>query len=205
MDAGQYLLKVTTIPEANYNAASKVVNITVNKLSTAVKSAKVSVTYGSSKNLIVTLKDSNGNVLANRAVTVKLNNVLYTKNTNSKGQISVALPKTLAVKTYTASITFAGDSNHAKATGSQKVAVSKATPKIAASAKSFKVKTKTKKYTITLKTNLNKVMKSTKVTLKVKGKTYSAKTNSKGKATFKITKLTKKGKYAAVVNYKGSS
>ena len=48
-------------------------------------------------------------------------------------------------------------------------------------------------------------MKKTKVTLNVKGKTYTAKTNSKGKATFKITKLTKKGTYKAVIKYKGSN
>ena len=36
-------------------------------------------------------------------------------------------------------------------------------------------------------------------------KTYTAKTNSKGVATFKITKLTKKGKYTATIKYAGSS
>lgn len=44
-----------------------------------------------------------------------------------------------------------------------------------------------------------------KVTLKVKGKTYKATTNSKGKATFKITKLTKKGTYNAKVKYAGNA
>ena len=48
-------------------------------------------------------------------------------------------------------------------------------------------------------------MKKAKVTLKVKGKKYSAKTNNKGKATFKITKLTKKGTYQAVIKYNGNS
>ena len=47
-------------------------------------------------------------------------------------------------------------------------------------------------------------MKSVKVTLNVKGKTYSAKTNAKGQATFKITKLTKKGKFTATVKFAGS-
>ena len=47
-------------------------------------------------------------------------------------------------------------------------------------------------------------MKNTKVYLKVYGKTYAAKTNSKGQATFKITKLTKKGKFTAAITYIGN-
>ena len=73
-----------------------------------------------------------------------------------------------------------------------------------AKAKTFKKSAKTKKYTVTLKDNQNKVMKNTKVSIKVNKKVYTAKTNAKGKATFKITKLTKKGKYGAVVTYKGN-
>ena len=80
-----------------------------------------------------------------------------------------------------------------------KITVAKATPKLTAKNKAFKVKTKTKKYTVTLKTNENKVLKNTKVAIKVNGKTYSAKTNSKGQATIKITKLTKVGKFKATV------
>lgn len=82
--------------------------------------------------------------------------------------------------------------------------VKKATPKLTAKAKTLKRNDKTKKYTATLKTNKNKVMKNTKVTIKVNKKTYTAKTNSKGVATFKLTKLTKKGKYSATVKYAGS-
>ena len=41
-----------------------------------------------------------------------------------------------------------------------------------------------------------------KITLNVNGKTYTAKTNSKGIATFKL-KLTKKGKYTAMISYEG--
>ena len=48
-------------------------------------------------------------------------------------------------------------------------------------------------------------MKSTKVYIKVNKKTYAAKTNSKGVATFKITKLTKKGRYTAIIAYKGNA
>ena len=41
------------------------------------------------------------------------------------------------------------------------------------------------------------------VRITVKGKTYTAKTNSKGKAIFKIKNLKKKGTYKATVTYKG--
>jgi hypothetical protein len=39
---------------------------------------------------------------------------------------------------------------------------------------------------------------------KIKGKKYKAKTNKKGKATFKIKKLTKKGTFKATVKFKGN-
>ena len=85
-----------------------------------------------------------------------------------------------------------------------KVVVKKATPKLTAKAKTFKRSDKNKKYTVTLKNKQNKVIKNTKVTITVNKKTYSAKTNSKGIATFKLTKLTKKGKYIATVKFAGS-
>ena len=55
-----------------------------------------------------------------------------------------------------------------------------------------------------MKNNKGKVIKKAKVTLTVKGKTYKATTNSKGKATFKITKLTKKGKHTAKIKFAGN-
>ena len=55
-----------------------------------------------------------------------------------------------------------------------------------------------------MKNNKKQAMKKVKVTLKVKGKTYKATTNAKGKAVFKITKLTKKGKYTAKVTFAGN-
>ena len=48
-------------------------------------------------------------------------------------------------------------------------------------------------------------MNGVKVTLKVKGKTYKAITNAKGKATFKIKNLKKKGKFTAKVKFSGNA
>ena len=49
-----------------------------------------------------------------------------------------------------------------------------------------------------------KPIKKVIVTLKVGKKTYKATTNGKGKAIFKIKKLSKKGKYNAVIKFKGN-
>lgn len=43
-----------------------------------------------------------------------------------------------------------------------------------------------------------------KAYLKIKGKTYCAKTNSRGQATFKITNLNKKGTFIVIVKYAGN-
>ena len=110
----------------------------------------------------------------------------------------------MAPKTYTATVTYAGNTIYNKISKSVKVTVKKAAVILTAKAKSFKKSSKSKKYVVVLKTNQNKVMKNTKLTLKVNGKTYSATTNAKGKATFKITKLTKKGGFTATIKYAGS-
>ena len=56
-----------------------------------------------------------------------------------------------------------------------------------------------------MKSSKGKVVKNLKVTLKVNGKTYAANTNSKGKATFKITKLSKKGTFKAKLTFNGNA
>jgi hypothetical protein len=48
-------------------------------------------------------------------------------------------------------------------------------------------------------------MKNTKLTLRVGGVNYIAKTNSKGKAVFKITKLNKKGIFSASIKFAGNN
>ena len=197
----EYNIIVEYSGDTNFYDANAKGKLTVKKIATKLTATKVTTTYNVNKNLIITLKDINGNPISGAKLTVNLNGAKkYT--TNKKGQVKIAVGK-LVPKTYTVKIRFAGTATLSASSTTVKVTVKKATPKITAKAKTFKLKTKTKKYTITLKDNKNKVMKNKKVTLKVKGKTYTAKTNSKGKATFKLTKLTKKGKYTAVIKYAG--
>ncbi|WP_458406457.1 hypothetical protein [Methanobrevibacter sp.] len=81
--------------------------------------------------------------------------------------------------------------------------VSKKSSKIIAKKKTFKKSLKTKKYTVTLKSGKTPI-KKVKLIIKIGKKTFKATTNAKGKATFKIKKLTRKGKYTAKITFKGN-
>ena len=203
LNAGTYDLTVTTVPDTNHNAVNSVSKIIVNKLGTVLTSSDVTGVYGTSKNLIVKLNDVNGNLLVGESITVNLNNVMYSGHIGSNGQVIINIPSYLPAKSYVATITYGGNTNHEKSTSTIKITVKKATPKLTAKSKTFKKSVKTKKYTMTLKDNQNKAMKNAKVTIKINKKTYTAKTNSKGVATFKIKKLTKKGTFKSKVTYKG--
>ena len=200
LPAGNHQITLSYSGDSKYAPITQNTTLNIKKISTTISASAVSAVYGVSKKLTITLKDANNQAVSGRSVKVVLNGVTYTGTTDAKGQVSITVPGNLAVKTYTAKVTFAGDDKYITSAKDVKVTVKKAAAKITAKKKTFKAKVKTKKYTITLKAN-NKAVKKVKVTLKVKGKTYKATTNAKGKATFKITKLTKKGKHTATIKF----
>ncbi len=190
---------------AFFNESTKNTTFAVNpKVATGITAQTVTTTYATSKNIAVTLKDADGNPLAGKEIVITLNGASKTVKTNDKGQAVLAIGTKLAPKKYDATFKFAGDSNYLASTGTVKVTVNKAKPKITAKKKTFKAKKKTKKYTIVLKTDKKKPLKKVKVTIKIGKKKFTAKTNKKGKATFKLKKLTKKGKYKATVKFSGN-
>ena len=202
LNAGTYTAKITFAGNENYTESNTTAKVTVNKDSTKLTASAVTTTYNVAKNLVITLKDSAGKALSGMQIVAKLGSTTKKAKTDKNGQAKINVAK-LVPKAYTAKISFAGDKNYKAASTTAKVTVKKINTKIAAKAKTFKYEDKTKKYTITLKDNKNKVLKNKKVTLKVNGKTYTAKTNSKGVATFKLNKLTKKGKFTAAITYAG--
>ena len=127
--------------------------------------------------------------------------------TNAKGIASIKLTaatlKTAKAGNKNIVIQFAGDNNYNPAAKTAKITINKEKTKIVAKKKTFKKAKKVKKYTVTLKNSKNKAVKKVKVILKVKGKTYTAKTSKKGKATFKIKNLKKKGTFKATIKFKG--
>ncbi len=201
---GSYKCMMYYSGDDKYYHFTKEWNLEIDKIMPSIFAASpIATVYGGSQYLSVTLKGENGKLLSGVKLSVFLDGKEYTWTTDKYGQIKMPI-NDLIPKKYDAKVIFYGDKDYEKSTATVKVTVKKATPKLTAKAKTFKKSVKTKKYTVTLKTNQNKVMKNTKVTLKVNGKTYSAKTNAKGQATFKITKLTKKGKFTAVVKFAGN-
>ena len=186
----------------NYMQSSTTAKITIIKQATKITTSNIT-TYGTNKNLTITLKNSQNSPITNTQIIVDLGTGPKTYATDSNGQVKIPTDE-LIPKTYSAKVTFEGNAYYMKSSVDVTLVVKKATPKITAKAKTFKTTTKTKKYTITLKDNDGKAIKKGTVYLKVGGKTYKATTNSKGKATFKITKLNNKGTYKATVTYKGN-
>ena len=157
--------------------------------------------YGDGSKFYISLIDTAGNPAANASIEMKIDGVSYSRPTDKNGNASLDINQKPGKYVLTAVDSLTGLEMSYDITVLQP---KKSTPKIVANKKTFLATTKTKKYTITLKNNAGKAIGNVKVTLKLNGKTYKATTNSNGKATFKITKLSKNGSYKATVVYDGS-
>lgn len=179
--------------------------VCVSKKNVTISAGKKTFIINYAGKYSVTVKDSKGKAISGEKVIVYINNKkIKTATTNKNGVASITIAaKTLkSLKAGTKTLNATLSSNYNPGYKTAKVVISKEKTKIVAPKKTFKKSVKTKKYTITLKNSKNKVVKYVKVKIKVKGKTYTAKTNKKGKATFKITKLNKKGKFTAKITFK---
>ena len=188
--------------ESSVTASIEDAEYTINsKYPTTFNIQNISNFYeGSSIELTVTEKNKyTGSVI------IIIGTKTYTVNmVDGLGKLRIT-PK-LKPGTYVAKIDFEGDDKYTEsiATSNNFKIIAKINTKIIASKKTFTLEYKNKQYTITLKDNKGNVLKNTKVNMKVNGKTYTAKTNNKGIATFKIT-LNKKGTFTADINYNGDS
>ena len=184
------------------DAQKQIQSLSADLISTTVAAKDLSIKALDNGNVQVTLK-ANGTALANKSVDVIINGVVYTGVTGVDGVAKIAV-KFASAGTYYVTVSFAGDDTYKSSISTSKVVVSKKATMITAPKKSFKAKVKTKKVKITLKSG-STLLKSKKITLKVNGKTYTAKTNSKGVATIKVTKLTKKGTFKYTVKFAGDN
>ena len=131
-----------------------------------------------------------------QTVTIKLNKKTYKVKTASNGYVTLKIPSTVKPGTYKLTATYKGQTIKKTIKVKQNLKTKK-----------YSVKKSAKKLVIkaTLK-NGKKAVKYKKLTLKIKGKTYKAKTNKNGIAKFTIKKNVikklKKGKtYTVKVTY----
>ena len=192
-------------------------SIILNNVSTIVKDtvitassvSRVAVDTGAKekgKAYKVTLKDVDGNALANKTVQVTLNGKVYKAVTNENGTASIVISLN-AAKNYNLNVFFIGDDDYKGSTAAAKVTITKKKTAIkpAKTKYTFKAKAKSKVIKATLKTS-NKYLKAgKKVTIKIKGKTYAAKTGKNGVIKLNIKALNKKGTYKAKIKFAGDS
>ncbi len=145
--------------------------------------------YGAGKYFKAKFLDDDGNAAKGVTVRFTFNGKTYIKTTDSKGYASLKISANPLKSTVTAEYKGFRISNNI---------IIKST----IITKNINVKKgKTIKFTAKLLNKNGKILKYKKITFKFKGKTYKVKTNKYGKATLKITKKYKKGKYTITSSY----
>ena len=214
LPAGNYTSIVYYLGDKNYTNSTKTIVIIKDATAVSPDNPMGDTTKAESNDGSINIpfpSDASGKVV------VKIDGKYYTGNVVD-GQVVLDV-KDLPNGNYNANVYYLGGGNYSSSsrtivfviketnnnqqnTPAKKPTVVKKASKITAKKKTFKKALKVKKYSITLKSGKNPI-KKVQLTIKIGKKTYKAKTNAKGKATFKIKKLTKKGKYNAVIKFKG--
>ena len=203
LNSGTYIVSITFKGDEAYADSEELSVIIVNKLKTELTSSSISAVYNINKDLVVTLKDERGKAIEGVKVNIVLNGVNHVLTADKNGQVKLST-KGLAPNVYDAVILFNGNENYENSYNTSKITVKKAKVKLTAKNKLFKKSKKIKKFKVTLKNNIGKAVKNVKISLKIKGKIYNAKTNKNGVATFKIKKFNKKGSFKSTVKFAGN-
>ena len=133
--------------------------------------------------------DGNGSIVVGKTVTFKVNGKTYNVKTDIKGYATLSVK--LNSKQYLVTAEFDG------VKVSNKITVK---PVLTTKITSNK-KTKKTKFTAKLVNTKGKALKGKKITFKINGKKYTAKTNKKGVASVNILLTLKKGTYMVITSY----
>jgi hypothetical protein len=136
-----------------------------------------SMYYSSSASYSVKVFGLNGKVLSEKYVTFKIGKTSVKVKTNSKGIAKLKVPNTVTPGKYTVKVIYSGFSTSKKLTVKQVLTL-----------KRVKVKKSAKKLVLSATLKNKKAIKNKLVTFKFSGKTYKAKTNSKGIAKVTVPK-----------------
>ena len=189
--AGSYSLKIKFAGDRYYNALSDVRTITVigNNVSFVAPNKKFKsdeiydgYSYG------LTLRDSDGNALAGKKVTVTFNGKSQTKTTNTNGRAYFNLSVNKA-GSHSLSIKFAGDRYYNALSEVRTITVIGNNVSFVAPNKKFNVNEVYDGYTygMTLRDSDGNALAGKKITFTFNGKTQTKTTNANGRAYFNLT------------------
>ena len=174
------------------------VNCTFIPVATVINAPDLTTVYGACEKLVITLTDIEGNVLSGAQITVLLNNKSYEECTDSKGEVSIAIPNNLNPSNYAATISYAGDDIYLPSNSTAYVIVNKAKTNLSIAYNAGEL-------VATLINNVTgQYIKGANVIFTVNGEKYTAKTDLNGKAKVSISGLAP-GTYEAAVSYNGNS
>jgi hypothetical protein len=187
---GSYTIEIRFLGDDDYYSSVKCVSVNVVKKATTVVCTMTSCYYNERLNM--TLKDSNGNVLAGKKVTFQLNGgKLYKRTTDSNGRASLSI--NLQNNTYRFTIRFVGDNCYSMSSKTVNLKVKKAPAKV--TVPTYHVRYNSGIYfNVTVKNNkTNNPISRANIRLKVyTGNTfkyYNITTNDSGIARINLSKL----------------
>ena len=187
---GTYTISVSFAGDNEYYDSKNTAKVTVMPSITNNKNSIVY--YGDTVKYSVRIVGTDGKYVgAGKVVTIKVNGQTYNVRTDKNGYAIKSLK--LKAGTYTITSEYNGDKVSNKITFKPTLTAKNVVAK----------KGKNVKFTAKLVDKKGKVLKNKKVTFKVKGKKYTAKTNKKGVATATIKNLKKPGKFTITSSYGG--
>ena len=192
--AGDDKLKAT---ETSINFAATAV-----KTNPTITASAMTATAKVAKYYSITLKDSTGKALVGEQVTFYFNGQTKTVKTDENGIAKLSI--NVATKgTYPITVSYLGNDKNNAVVAVKNIKINVQKTKAVFKKATLKVK-KAKKVKFTLKDASGKAIKGKKITIKVNGKTFSAKTNAKGVATISV-KVAKKGTFTATAKFAGDN
>lgn len=183
LNPGTYIASAAFAGDGEYASSNVTCQI---KILPSIKASDITKYYKGAQRYTATFYDSNGNVLKATQVTITANGKSYSKKTNSKGIATLAL----GFKPGSYQITATNPVTGYRLTTNLKIIST-------ISASDFKkVKGDSRKFTAKFLKSNGKALANKQVKIKVAGKTYKVKTDSKGQARLLLNDL-KKGTYTA--------
>ena len=210
LNAGNYPVSFIFNGDDDYANCSLTGSISILK-STPKMTAYSLTTYPlSDEYLKVKLTDNDGNAMKSQLIKFTVNGKTLSAKTDKNGIAKVKVSLS-ATKTYKATIKYAGSANYASISKTASIVVKTGAKKSKITASNIKVKKNAKKtFSLKLLSSNGKALSNQKVLVKINGKIYTLKTNSKGVAKLSV-KFNAVKKYNAVIkflgnkNYKSSS